>query len=239
MVMESYIFNCEIIHNRLEPKKNYFRYKNWSLFFDIEQMQTLSIPFLFGVNKWGLFSLHNKDHGYKDGKSMIKFIQDIFKKTSISLINKKIFMITMPRLFGYVFNPVSFWLITEKMNQKICSVLCEVNNTFGETHSYVCLPKHGKYITKNMIIKAEKLFHVSPFMPRSGKYTFKFMLEDKKLGFWINYYRPEFKKPFSTSMVGNLEAYSKKNLIKKFFKYPYFTFRVVFLIHYQAIKLFF
>ena len=236
-----FIFHSKILHSRLEPVKNSFTYSNWSLVFNFNYLKLLSIPFLFGVNKFGLLSFQNKDYGYrKKNIECLKFLKDIFKKVNLSLENTSILMVTMPRVLGYIFNPVNFWLILEENSQKIKSVLCEVNNTFGQTHTYICLPNKGSsYITKEMTLKAQKVFHVSPFMPVDGHYTFKFSFEGEKLGIWINYYTKSSKKPFITSVIGNLKEYSIKNLLKALLKHPHITFRAIFLIHYQALKLFY
>jgi DUF1365 family protein len=44
---------------------------------------------------------------------------------------------TFPRVFGYVFNPVSFWFCHDRSGALI-AVLAEVNNTFGGATATCC-----------------------------------------------------------------------------------------------------
>jgi hypothetical protein len=142
----------------------------------------------------------------------------------------------MPRVLGYAFNPVSFWLcLDEKKN--IRAVLCDVNNTFGENHKYLCSNEKASVIKPEHWIEAEKLFHVSPFLKREGKYEFRFSLKNKDLKIWINFYNKEGKKQLITSLIGTLESLTKHSLRKNFWKHPLVTLKTIYLIHWQALKL--
>ena len=48
----------------------------------------------------------------------------------------EIVLYAFPRMLGYVFNPVSFW-VCHDANGGVRAVLCEVRNTFGEQHNYL------------------------------------------------------------------------------------------------------
>jgi DUF1365 family protein len=144
----------------------------------------------------------------------------------------------MPRIFGYVFNPVSFWYCFDK-SAVLRAVICEVNNTFGETHSYICAHEDQREITQDDILTGQKAFHVSPFLEREGNYKFRFALKNNKMGAWIDFFDASYKKKLLTSLNGKFEALNKTNSSKAFWRYPLVTLKAIYLIHWQAVKLFF
>ncbi|MBU6236075.1 MAG: DUF1365 family protein, partial [Alphaproteobacteria bacterium] len=145
-------------------------------------------------------------------------------------------LVTMPRVLGYVFNPVSFWLCYDEMGQ-LRAVLCEVNNTFGEHHDYLCVRPDKGPIGDTDTLVGSKQFHVSPFMEREGSYTFRFTCRDDALGFWIDHYDAEGKKLLVTSLVGKLHGFDDATLWRMFWRYPLVPLVAIIRIHWQALRL--
>jgi uncharacterized protein len=145
---------------------------------------------------------------------------------------------TFPKVFGYVFNPVSFWYFHNHSGQ--CRVvLCEVNNTFGERHFYLLTaPNTQAPLNKGMLLQAKKEFHVSPFFPVSGRYEFRFMGNDDHSLARINYFEGKVQQ-LSTSVSGKLVHPSTLLWGKTLLKYGWFTLAVIAKIHWQAVKLLF
>lgn len=229
------IFTAKVMHKRLFPKINAFTYSVYYLALPLSKLYSTDTAGSLAVNKFGLLSFYEKDHGKHDGR-VEKWIRNILTENSLNKIVDEVLLVSMPRIMGYVFNPVSFWLCIDN-KQNIRAVLCEVNNTFGETHSYLCAHEKGQIIKPDDWIEATKLFHVSPFLKREGSYKFCFSLKDSRLGVWIDFYNEEGKKQLVTSLTGNLHPLTKSSLRKAFFKYPLVTLKTIFLIHWQAIKL--
>ena len=144
----------------------------------------------------------------------------------------------MPRVFGYVFNPVSFWYCFDS-SEKLRAVICEVNNTFGETHSYICAHNDQAEIGKDDILEGQKVFYVSPFLEREGHYKFRFSLPNSKMGAWIDFYDDEGRKKLVTALSGNFEDLSLQSCRRAFWIYPLVTLKSISLIHWQALKLLF
>jgi len=217
------------MHKRLIPKVNQFTYGVYYLVLPISDIDNLSLlpPFL---------TFKKKDHGARNGEDLKLWIYSILRENKISC-DGEIMLVCMPRIFGYVFNPVSFWFCLDKQG-KLKAVLSEVNNTFGETHSYLCFNSDKSEIKPDDIFDSEKLFHVSPFLSREGSYKFRFDYREDKIGIWIDYYNKQSEKTLLTTLAGKVTPLTKKNLVKHFFKYPLVTVKVISLIHYQAFKLF-
>ena len=141
-------------------------------------------------------------------------------------------VITMPKILGYCFNPVSFWLCFDQENN-LLSVLAEVNNTFGERHAYLCFNKNFNAIKPDDILTREKVFHVSPFCKIEGEYEFRFAINKKNININIDYYK-DHKILITTLIKGINTPLTDKNLLKNFFIYSISVIKVIFLIHYHA-----
>ena len=57
--------------------------------------------------------------------------------------NRHLVLYAFPRMLGYVFNPISFWLCHDAAGA-VRAVLCEVRNTFGEQHNYLLAHPDGR-----------------------------------------------------------------------------------------------
>lgn len=234
MIKSPLLIKGNIMHHRFFPKENHFNYKSTYISFSISKVNQLKKS-LFSLNKFNLFGFYNSDYGNKDSEDFRGWVDKILKENNINNI-KEIILITHPRVFGYVFNPVSFWLCLDSKN-KLITVLSEVNNTCGQKHNYLCFKDGLKPIESNDWIEAKKEFYVSPFMKIEGKYKFRFIFRDDNISFFINYIADN-KLKLSTSLKCSFEEMSNKNLLIRFLKMPFFTLKTIILIHYQAIKLY-
>lgn len=221
------------MHKRLFPKVNQFTYGIYYCDLDLDNLETISI----NRNRLGLHSFYDRDHGAKDGSDLKAWITDILKEHNIE-IDGTIRLVTLPRVLGYVFNPVSFWLCYDRADN-LRAVLYEVNNTFGETHSYLIANDNHQPIKKDDVITARKLFHVSPFLEREGHYEFRIDARDDKFAVWIDFYDGKGAKKLVTALNGSYETMTEKNMRSMFWRYPLVTLKSIILIHWQAIKLVF
>lgn len=152
-----------------------------------------------------------------------------FLKTRLSYEAEEIWLQTMPRMFGYAFNPVSFWIL--KRAGKPEAVLCEVNNTFGERHFYWVHPEGA---LEGVWHKAEKVFHVSPFQPTVGSYEFRFQFSEGASAVDINYRGSQNEMRLITWVKGELKPAAEKALGSLLMRYGWMTPLVVLRIHLQA-----
>lgn len=226
------IFTGRVMHKRLFPKVNSFTYNIYYLALNLMNAAPLPIA----RNKFAALSYFDKDHGACDGSDLTLWAKNILESYKIDAADGDIVLIAMPRILGYVFNPVSFWLCLDKHRQ-LRAVICEVNNTFGERHSYICVKPDQSPILKDDVISGEKLFHVSPFLKREGTYRFRFRYEENRFGAFIDFYNDEGHKQLITYLDGDLENLTKATARKAFWSNPLVTFRAVYLIHWQALKL--
>ena len=222
----------KVMHKRLSPKVNAFNYGIYYFSLPLSQIDRIPIP----RNRFGMLSFYDKDHGYRDGRPLRPWAEGILSQYGISKATGEIVLVTLPRVLGYVFNPVSFWLCLDKKKQPR-AVIVEVNNTFGESHTYLCAHTDQRPIRTDDWFEGDKLFHVSPFLKREGHYAFRFDLRANAYAIWINYYTASGKKQLLTSLAGKISPMNKASLRRAFFAYPLVTLKAITLIHYQALKL--
>jgi DUF1365 family protein len=141
----------------------------------------------------------------------------------------------MPKILGYAFNPVSFWLYFNQ-KQELMAVVADVNNTFGENHRYICAHPSFAPIGKTDWIEKSKIFHVSPFCQVQGCYQFRFDIDVEKMNIDINYSQDD-DLTISTAIRGKRKALTDSSLTKSFIMNPFMILKVMILIHYHALRL--
>lgn len=223
---------AETYHGRRGATKNAFRYSIDYVLTDAEA--EVQAPALFARNSGNLMSLQDSDHGGapKQGKGAV-WARDVLAAHDISDA-VRIELLAQPRVLGHVFNPVSFWLCYNASGD-LTTVIAEVTNTFGDRHSYLCRHDDGRAITKDETLSAQKLMHVSPFQPVEGGYTFRFDIQPDSIGIWIDYSRGN--GGLIATLTGPRKPITNASIIKAAFRRPFGSRRVLALIHWQAIKL--
>ena len=229
--MTSCIYNGTVIHKRFKPKKHFFKYKVFSLLIDLSELEKLDRKInFFSHNKFNLVSFFDKDHGNRDGSSLISWVKKNLKKENISYKNIKIKLLCYPRIFGYVFNPLSVFYVFN--NNDLISILYEVKNTFGEQHTYIFKVKNNNLLQHN----CEKKFHVSPFIEMNCNYFFRILKPSDKISIIIDQYQLN-EKILYASQDGKRTDFTTSELIKSYLKHPLMTFKIIAAIHFEAFKL--
>jgi len=231
------LLKAQVGHRRLNPAKNQFTYNVFYLELPITK-ETQKTPWLFSYNRFNIFSYYDKDHGKGDGSSSYNWIvKECKKKDILVLPNHTVSLIMHPRLFGYAFNPISYWLLRDQ-NQRLLAVLTEVNNTFGDNHNYLLSHSDNTEILPEDVFTAEKKLYVSPFNKVEGYYEFTYQDSETQFKSVINFFK-EKELVLETYMQGEKQKLTSLNILSSVFMYPLMTFMVVFRIHWQAVKLYF
>ena len=232
-MINSSIYNGSVIHKRFKPKKHFFKYRVFSLFLDLSELTELNNKLnFFSLNKFNLISFYEKDHGERDGSSLLKWVKNNLRRNNISTDDIKVKLLCYPRILGYVFNPLSIFFIYDN-NESLVSILYEVKNTFGEQHTYVFkIEGENKLIQNN----CSKKFHVSPFIEMDCNYFFRILNPGDKLSVIIDQYDQQGKILFA-SQDGIRSDLTNKNLMNSYLKHPLMTFKIISAIHFEAFKL--
>jgi len=233
MIKNSYIYTGTVIHKRFKPKIHTFNYKVFSLLIDLSEIDLLHKTLrLFSYNKFNIISFFNKDHGPRDGSSLKNWVLDNLKKNDIESDDVKIKLLCYPRIFGYVFNPLSVFYVYDK-NSVLIAILYEVKNTFGEQHSYIFKTKKEQNLIQHV---CKKKFHVSPFIEMNCIYFFRLLKPGNKISVIIDVQDSEGKILYA-SQDGVKSELNNNNLFKSYLKHPLMTFKIIIAIHFEAFKL--
>jgi DUF1365 family protein len=233
MIKNSYIYTGSVIHKRFKPKIHSFNYKVFSLLIDLSEIDLLNKNLkIFSYNKFNIISFFNKDHGPRDGSSLKNWVVNNLKKNNIETNDIQIKILCYPRIFGYVFNPLSVFYVYDK-NSDLISILYEVKNTFGEQHTYIFKTKKENNLIQHV---CKKKFHVSPFIQMNCVYFFRLLKPGNKISVIIDVQDPEGKILY-TSQDGIKSELNNNNLITSYLKHPLMTFKIIMAIHFEAFKL--
>ena len=233
MIKNSSIYNGVVIHKRFKPKVHFFRYSVFSLLLDITEFNLLDKDLkIFSYNKFNIISFYDEDHGPRDGTSVKDWVIKNLKYNNIKTKNIEIKLLCYPRIFGYVFNPLSVFFIYNK-DSELISILYEVKNTFGEQHTYIFKTKKNENPIQHM---CKKKFHVSPFIEMDCTYFFRILKPNNKISLIIDQHDKDGKILYA-SQDGIRSELNNKNLIKSYLKHPLMTFKIILAIHYEAFKL--
>ena len=230
--MTSSIYNGTVIHKRFKPKIHFFKYRVFSLLIDLSELKILDqkISF-FSYNSFNLISFFDKDHGDRDGSSLIEWVKKNLKENKIISENIKIKLLCYPRIFGYVFNPLSVFYVYDK-NEELISILYEVKNTFGEQHTYIFKVENNNLLQHN----CEKKFHVSPFIEMDCNYFFRILKPTEKISVIIDQYQSN-EKILYASQDGIRRDFTSSELIRSYLKHPLMTFKIIIAKHFEAFNL--
>lgn len=221
----------QTFHGRRGAVENAFRY---GVDYVLLDMENGTGPSLFSRNRGNLTSVWDSDHGGppKAGRG-VAWLREVLAEHGLPGA-EKVQLLTQPRVLGHVFNPVSFWLCHDA-GGNLRVVVAEVSNTFGDRHSYLCHREDLEPITREDRIKAQKVFHVSPFQPVSGGYEFRFDIRADRIGIWIDY--TGGNGGMIATLTGPRTPLTNRAILRACLRRPFGSRRVLTLIHWQALKL--
>lgn len=230
------LFTGAVMHRRHGPQGLRFRHRVFALLAPLERRPALNRWWpLLGHNRPALLALHDRDHGPRDGSPLGPWIGRHLADAGIDLAGGHIELLAMPRILGYAFNPLSVWYC-HHADGGLRAVLMEVRNTFGEWHGYL-LHEQGRPLPDPYTPEVEKVFHVSPFQALDGRYRFR--ISDpagSALALGIRLYRHD-ELCLTAVQRGRLRSLAPGALLGALVRSPLLTFKVSFMIHWHALRL--
>lgn len=220
------IYSGHVAHNR--PGKHRLRYSVFMLALDLDAPPSLK---LLKHNRAALFSFFDRDHGARTDAPLKPQIEAKLRDAGIAWDGGRIVLLTMPRLFNYVFNPLSVYFCWRK-DGTLAALAHEVSNTFGESHFYVLTPR----ISENgQVTQAcDKDFFVSPFLDGGLRYEFSVTPPGEKAVVAMVVKRGD-EIALTASFAGAHSPLTDANLLRAWAQNPLMTFKVIAGIHWEAI----
>ena len=216
-------------HTRRNGPDNTFRYGVDYVLIDPEARQG---PMLFSRNRWNLASVQDRNHGGAPGNGQgVGWARQVFADRGLRGV--RVLLLTQPSCLGYSFNPVSFWLALR--GDDLVAVVAEVNNTYGDRHSYYCANPDHAPITAADQIAVEKRMHVSPFQDVAGGYIFNFNVTANKIAIRIDF--RDAGLGLIATLTGGRAPLTNRAILFALVRRPFGALRVTALIYWQALRL--
>lgn len=231
---DSCLYTGTVVHTRIKPKAHRLRYRVFWTLFDLDELPSLGKTLrLFSLERFNLFGFYTIDHGDGSAVPLRAQAEKHLAAAGINVEGGTIKLLCMPRILGFVFNPISVYYCYQRDNT-LAALIYEVHNTFGERHSYLIRvdAAPGEALEQRCL----KSFYVSPFMDMEISYTFRIQKPGERVALTI---QGEDKEGpvIVASLAGQRHALSDGTLLKTFFVFPLMTLTVVAGIHWEALKL--
>ena len=247
--MKSALYIGEVFHQRFRPRPHRLRYRVFQCLFDLDEIDAMAGKLrLFSRNRFNLFSFHDKDFAGRSGAPLRGQIEALMIRAGQEPDGGPIRLLTMPRMLGHVFNPISVWFC-HRRDGSLATLIYEVTNTFKERHSYV-IPVAPEHVQPAGPIRADgpprdplirqscdKSFYVSPFMDLDMRYDFT--VEQPMERTRVVVAGGDAKGPMIVAAFqGKRRELSDSALARAFLRHPLLTLKVVAGIHVEALWLF-
>jgi DUF1365 family protein len=229
----SCLYECSVMHRRLSPKQHEFTYRIFLFYLDLDELSEVSsrIPF-FSLNEPNVYALRNEDYFQFHSRGLRANLESFLETQGLTQKPSRIRLLTLPRFLGYTFNPISIFFCFDENERPLTSVV-QVGNTFGELKPYL-VPLDSA--AQGFHIRVAKNYYVSPFSPPDLAFDFRFDEPGNRLRIAIDDFQGEEKVLLST-LAGPRVELTAVNLALLTFKYPLITLKVIFLIHWEALRL--
>jgi len=250
--LRSAFYACRVLHARLWPRRHRFSYRLFYLAIELDELGTLQRRLrFFSVNRANLFSFWESDYMPLAATLHEPGAEKAFPQPPTSLRQRvlaycesrgrpladstRVTLLTLPRVLGHAFNPVSFYVCRDASGELLCT-LAEVTNTYREVKLYFLPPMRDREGNPACGARMPKHFYVSPFSELEVAFDFRVHAPGEKLRIRIDDYEGT-RRILHSSVSGNAEALTDLVLLGALLRFPAVTLRVLLLIHWQAFRL--
>lgn len=229
----SALYVGRVMHRRTRPRPHALAYRVYWMLLDLDEIDGLDARLrLFSRDSANVFSFRTADYGDRSGRPLRPQVEERLAEAGIDISGGPIRLLTMPRILGYAFNPLSVFFC-HRADGSLAATLYEVHNTFGEIHSYLIRAEGD---ARPIVQDSAKAFHVSPFLTRDMSYRFRLQPPGNEVAVHIAAKDAAGPVVFA-SLSGDRRALNDSNLMKLLVTHPLLTMRVTLAIHWHALLL--
>lgn len=225
------VYAGHVMHMRLRPRAHRFRYRMFTFLLDVDRLaETAAGLRLLSVNRRGVFAHWDRDHGPRDGTPLRPWVEARLAEAGRPA-PARIRLLAMPRMLGFVFNPLSVYFCEDAAG-RLESLVYEVKNTFGDQIPYV-VDARGEGMRRH---RQGKAMFVSPFIGMDQTYRFDVSPPGERLAIRIKQGDAEGDLLIATQS-GERRALSDRTLAGLLASQPLMSFKVIAGIHWEALRL--
>lgn len=240
MGLNSCLYECVIVHRRLRPKPYAFEHRMMMLYADLDELETIDCTTrLLSHDRRNLYSFRDADYFPTGAEGRLKSrVSAFLRERGIdSAATSRIRLLTLPRILGYIFNPISIYFCSDKHGVPLCAI-AEVGNTFREAKLFL-LPRQAvqpESEPARFRLRVPKHYYVSPFSSLDICFDFDFRLPGQTLQMHIEDWDADGKL-LESHLRGARVPLSDYQLLRFALKFPALTLKVITLIHWHALWL--
>lgn len=225
------ILTGQTVHARYTPFEQRFSYRLLMIDIDVDRLaEAGGLSGAFSTKGPALFGLRARDYGPRTGGNLRPWAEEQLERAGVDASGCGLRLVTFPRHAFYKFAPLSIWFATDPAGN-LKGAIYDVNNTFGETHSYVAAADGNRQVSE-----AEKRFHVSPFFDVTGRYRFTMRSERDRLGLVIDTL-VDGQRTHMATIKARYSPATTGNFIRAALGSPLSSVGVTAGIHWEALKL--
>jgi DUF1365 family protein len=230
----SALYVGKVYHARRRPRRHALSYRVYMLLLDLDELETLDQRLkLFSLGGFNLTGMRERDHGDGSPTPLRAQVEGRLDAAGLSIDGGPIRLLCLPRVLGYVFNPLSVYFCHGR-DGILRAILYEVSSTFGERHSYL-IPAEpdARGVVRQSALKR---LHVSPFMDMGLTYAFSIAPPGETLCVAIE--ASDAEGPLLTaSFSAARRPLTDRALMAAWIAHPLVTLKVIAAIHWEAVKL--
>lgn len=233
----SAVYEGTVRHRRHLPRAHVFDYRMAQLYLDLDEVdRVFEGRWLWSAGRRNVAEFRRGDYLGDPAQPLADAVRDRAAGVLGHRPDGAVRLLTHPRYFGHVFNPVSLYYCHRADGALDC-IVAEITNTpWKERHAYV-LPvadaaRHGRALHWGFA----KRFHVSPFMAMDRDYAWRFTAPGEDLHVHMDVMRQGTCEFDATLRLRRLPL-DAASLRRVLWRYPLMTARVVGAIHWQALRL--
>lgn len=251
--MRSALYPVVVAHRRFSPKEHAFAHRVFLTATDLDEWPELHRKLrLLSVDRANAYSLRDADYlptgepvfqarrraalSHAPGARLKERVFAVAASEGFEVPpGARVTLVAMPRTFGHLFNPVSFYFITDADGRTVAA-LAEVTNTFREIKTWFLGPgcmegdPSGERVFR---LRTPKDFYVSPFSPPDGEFEFVLRLPGERLSLRVDHHEGGLRT-LTAPMTGTRRELTDGRLLLETLICPAVTLKTVALIHAHA-----
>jgi DUF1365 family protein len=235
--MNSCLYQGSVFHRRTKPRLHEFTYPVFLFLLDLDELPELPrFSPLLQFNRAGLYSFHNSDHWGKQSPAPLRPRLEAFLQEHGMPSADRVLYLCNLRFCGYVFNPIAVYFCYGT-DGSLFAAVAQVGNTFGEQKLYL-VPASATASDSPALARARlpKNFYVSPFSPPDLEFEFRLHAPTETLRVYVDDWQGD-EKILVSALTGKRRPLTTGQLLAATLRFPFITLRVIFLIHWQAFRL--